>query len=156
MSKYISKNQFQNFWNYIKTKLFPNDDVFVNYIVDSGIVQASDNNNWYYKNWSNGVCEAWSHQNYTNQSTTGGAAETDFYWYLMNTTIPIPDSLFISRPPYFYANASAEGHADSSAAGVNWTRTTCKVPMWIWIDPNNGTTSGKNIDVNIYAVGYWR
>ena len=156
MSRYISLKNLKIFWDNIKLKLFPNDSSIVDYVVDSGIVTQTTNNinyNWYYKKWSNGFCEAWSHQEYNNESKIGNATSS-YTWFLYNKTIEIPESLFISNPFSVFANASVDDAPDSKACGGNWNRENnkiiCHFPVLVW------SRDTANIKLNLYAIGYWR
>lgn len=152
MSRHISLKNLKKFWDNIKLKLFPNDNSIVDYVVDSGIITQTTNNidyNWHYKKWSNGFCEAWSHQEYNNE-TKYADATSSYKWFLNNKIIEIPENLFTGKPLSIFANASADGIADSKACRVKWTETTCFVSVLVW---NHDTI---NIKLNLYVVGYWR
>jgi hypothetical protein len=139
MNRYINKKNLQTFWTNIKTRLLPNDNTLVNYVVEEGTTS-----NWTYRKWSNGFCEAW--RQITNLSLTADGNN----W--CNTTQTIPSTFFSNgRIDCVHANATLNGRPTSGIGGCSWTSTS-------WTGHIKGGSSGSTYTacINLYAVGWWR
>lgn len=135
---FITKTHLQSFWTNLKSKLPTIDSPIVNYVIEQG-----ETGGWTYRKWSDGYCEAWYHFWQTNMSV-----DTNRWAY---PTVSIPQGLFTKWLDCVYAGGAMSDDTGCQVGGCDWTTT-----QWNGHFKSSSANTTRNIEANLYAVGWWR